>query len=54
MSDKTRRYKRMKQIHETPSYSALKPYTPEEALALIIDLDMGKDSLAKGSKVARR
>lgn len=53
MSDKTRRYKRMKQIHETPSYSALKPYTPEEALALIIDLVMGKEDYIHWQKGAK-
>ncbi|KAK9701571.1 hypothetical protein QE152_g30474 [Popillia japonica] len=40
-----RRYKRMKNIQDTPSYSALKSYSPEEALALIIDSRMGKEDV---------
>ncbi|KAI4465067.1 aspartyl/lysyl-trna synthetase [Holotrichia oblita] len=48
-----RRYKRMKNIHDTPSYSALKPYSPEEALALIIDSSMGKEDYIHWQKGAK-
>ncbi|KAK9711240.1 hypothetical protein QE152_g25577 [Popillia japonica] len=35
-------FKRMKQIHDNPSCCTAKPYSPEEAMAPVIDTDLGK------------
>lgn len=36
--------KRMKLAHDTSSSASLKPYNPEEALALIVDLGLTKEN----------
>lgn len=48
-----RRYKRIKKIHDAPKTSGITPYSPEEALAFIIDSDMGKEDyihMQRGAK----
>ncbi|KAK9728746.1 hypothetical protein QE152_g17049 [Popillia japonica] len=53
LTTSARIFKRMKQIHDNPSCCTAKPYSSEEATALSIDTDLGKEDyiyLQKGAK----
>lgn len=53
LTTSSRRYKRIKKIHDSPKTSGIIPYSPEEALAFIIDSDMGKEDYIQMQRGAK-
>lgn len=49
-----RRLKRMKKVHESPLLPTYTTYTPEEALALMIDTDLGKEQYIQIQQEAKK